>query len=34
MSMHEIEDLVEETARMVLSSSRPPEEKRRLISNL
>jgi hypothetical protein len=34
MSMHEIEDLVEDTARMVLASSRAPDEKRRLIFNL
>lgn len=34
MSMHEIEDLVEDTVRLVLASERPAQEKRRLISNL
>lgn len=34
MSMHEIEDLVEETVRLVLDEDRPDEEKRRLIFNL
>lgn len=34
MSMHEIEDLVEATLRMVLSSPRSAEEKRALIFNL
>jgi hypothetical protein len=34
MSMHAIEDLIEDTARMVLALSRAPDEKHRLIFNL